>query len=41
MIMLSNEKDIMSHEEMVRALEDIEDQSTILETPNLVIIPYD
>lgn len=31
----------MSKEDMKEALEDLDDPSQVLETPNLVIIPFD
>ena len=40
-IMLNAEKEILSREEMVRSLEDLDDPAQVLETPNLVIIPFD
>ena len=40
-ILLSIDKEILSQEEMVKQLEDIDDQAQLLETPNLLVIPYD
>lgn len=40
-IMLNAEKEILSEEEMIKNLEDLDDPSQVLETPNLVIIPHD
>ena len=40
-ILLNAEKEILSQEEMVKQLEDLDDPSEVLETPNLVVIPFD
>ena len=39
--MLSAEKEILSHKQMIESLEDLDEPGQVLETPNLVIIPYD
>jgi len=40
-ILLNGEKEISTKEEMVTTLEDLDEPATVLETPNLVIIPFD
>lgn len=40
-LLLNGEKEIMSEAEMIKQLEDLDDPATILETPNLLIIPFD
>ena len=40
-IMINAEKEILSQEEMSKQLEDLDEPASVLETPNLVVIPYD
>lgn len=40
-LLLNSEKEIMADEDMIKYLEDLDDPAQLLETPNLVIIPYD
>ena len=40
-LLLNSEKEILSESEMLKHLEDIDDPATLLETPNLVVIPFD
>ena len=41
MILLNSEKDILPHAEMLKKLEDLDEPASVLETPNLVVIPFD
>lgn len=40
-LLLNAEKEILSDEEMIKQLEDLDDAATVLETPNLVVVPFD
>ena len=40
-LLLNVEKEILSETDMVKSLEDLDDPAQLLETPNLVVIPYD
>ena len=40
-LLLSSDKDIMKWDDMVTQLEELDDQSQLLETPNLLLIPFD
>ena len=40
-ILLNAEKEILPTEEMIKQLEDLDDPAQVLETPNLVVIPFD
>ena len=40
-ILLNAEKEILPTAEMIKQLEDLDDPAQVLETPNLVVIPFD
>ena len=40
-LLLNSEKEILPHGEMLKKLEDLDDPASVLDTPNLVVIPFD